>query len=247
MARRREVGIIKSCVLGAALAAGFATAAQAADNKLTLSATTAFVTDYLFRGVTNTGNGPAAQPEFDLTYGIFYAGMWGSNTDFGDGIEIDYYAGITPKWRNITFNFAALEYTFPGANGEIDYFEAKAGASWTGGAWTIALNNYWSPDFSNAFGSSDAIEGQVGYAFPNWMIFNFFKPTISGGVGHQSFEEIADDYTYWNAGLTLGFMEHWSVDARYWDTDLSDTGCVILSGIQNGCDERVVGTLKAVF
>ena len=251
MARRREVGIIKACVLGAALGAGFATAAQAADNKLALSATTAFVTDYLFRGVTNTGNGPAAQPEFDLTYGMFYAGMWGSNTDFGDGIEIDYYVGITPKWNwngsAVTFNFAALAYTFPGSNNESDYFEAKAGASWTGGAWTIAVNNYWSPDFANAFGSSDAIEGQLGYAFPNWMIFHFFKPTISGGIGFQSFDHDASDYEYWNAGLTLGFLEHWSVDARYWDTSLSDTECVPISGILSGCDERVVGTLKAVF
>ncbi|HEX2447470.1 MAG TPA: TorF family putative porin [Methyloceanibacter sp.] len=244
MARRREAGIIKTCVLGAALAAGLATAAQA--DELKLSATTAFVTDYLFRGVTNTGNGPAVQPEVDLYWGIFYAGMWGSNTDFGDGVEIDYYVGITPKWRNITFNFAALYYSYPGANSEIDYFEAKAGASWTGGNWTIAVTNYWGPDFSNFAGSSNAIEGQVGYAL-NWKPFNFFSPTISGGVAFQSFEEDADDYTYWNAGLTLAFMEHWSVDARYWDTDLSDTGCSILSGIRNGCDERVVGTLKAVF
>ncbi len=30
---------------------------------------------------------------------------------------------------------------------------------------------------------------------------------------------MATDYTYWNAGLTLGFMENWSADIRYWDTD----------------------------
>ena len=98
MIGRREVGIFKSAVLGAALAIGLGTVAQAADNKLTLSATTAFVTDYLFRGVTNTENNPAVQPEVDLYYGIFYAGMWGSNPAFGDNVEIDYYAGITPKW-----------------------------------------------------------------------------------------------------------------------------------------------------
>jgi uncharacterized protein (TIGR02001 family) len=243
--RSREVGIIKSCVLGAAFAIGMASGAQADDNKLTLSATTAFVTDYLFRGVTNTENNPAVQPEVDLYYGIFYAGMWGSNSAFGDNVEIDYYAGITPKWGNITFNIAGLAYTFPGFN-DIDYFELKTGASWTGGNWTLAVTNYWSPDFGNAFGDSDAIEGQVGYAFSG-KIFNFFAPTISGGAGFQSFDHDAADYTYWNAGLTLGFMEHWSVDARYWDTTLSDTECTVLSGIERGCDARVVGTLKAVF
>ena len=40
MARRdREVGVIKSCVLAAALVAGLALPAQADDKKLTLSAT----------------------------------------------------------------------------------------------------------------------------------------------------------------------------------------------------------------
>ena len=48
-----------------------------------LSATTVFTTDYIFRGISNTDKDPAVQPEFDLTYGMFYAGIWGSNTDFG--------------------------------------------------------------------------------------------------------------------------------------------------------------------
>ena len=97
--RSREVGIIKSFVLGAALAAALAVPAQAGDNKLALSATTVFTTDYMFRSISTSDQHPAVQPEFDLTYGMFYAGIWGSNTEFGDGVEIDYYAGITPKWN----------------------------------------------------------------------------------------------------------------------------------------------------
>jgi uncharacterized protein (TIGR02001 family) len=199
----------------------------------------------LFRAISATDQLPAVQPEFDLTYGMFYAGIWGSNTEYGDGIEIDYYAGITPKWGPITFNIAGLYYTYPGFE-EIDYFELKTGASYTKGAWTLGVTNYWSPDFSQAFGNSDAIEGGVAYAFSG-KLFNFFSPSISGGVGFQSYEEVASDYTYWNAGLTLGFMEHWSADVRYWDTDYNGTECAIQSGGRDNCDARVVGTLKAVF
>jgi uncharacterized protein (TIGR02001 family) len=235
----------KSFVLAAALAAAVAMPAQAGDNKIALSATTVFTTDYIFRGISNSDENPAVQPEFDLTYGMFYAGIWGSNTDFGDGVEIDYYAGITPKWKNITFNIGALWYTYPGGN-DIDYFELKTGASWTGGNWTLGIVNYWSPDFAQSFGDSDAIEGSVGYAFSG-KLFNFFSPSISGGVGFQSYDEVASDYTYWNAGLTLGFMEHWSADVRYFDTDYSDADCVINSGGPSNCDARVVGTIKAVY
>ena len=35
---------------------------------------------------------------------------------FGDGIEIDYGVAITPKWKDFTFNFGGLDYTYPGAN-----------------------------------------------------------------------------------------------------------------------------------
>ncbi len=246
MTRRREVGTIKSIVLGAALAAGLATAAHAGDNKLALSATTVFTTDYMFRGISNTSNNPAVQPEFDLTYGMFYAGIWGSNTKSGDGLEIDYYAGITPTWGPVTFNIGGYGYTFPSAPVDTDYFELRTGASYTKGAWTLGVNDWWSPDNSQVFGDSNAIEGSVGYAFSG-KLFNFFSPSISGLVGFQSYEEIASDYTYWNAGLTLGFMDHWSVDVRYWDTDYNETECSNNIGVRSACDARVVGALKAVF
>jgi uncharacterized protein (TIGR02001 family) len=244
--RSREVGIIKTFVLGAALAAGLATApAQADDKKLTLSATTVFTTDYIFRGVSNSDENPAVQPEIDLYYGMFYAGMWGSNTDFGDGVEIDYYVGITPKWGNFTFDIAGLAYTFPGFN-DIDYYELKTGATWASGNWSLRATNYWSPNNFGLDTESDAIEGAVGYAFSG-KLFNFFTPSISGLIGYQSYEDVLHDYTYWNAGLTLGFMEHWSADIRYWDTDYNDAECFANSGGVSNCDERVVGTLKAVF
>jgi len=260
--RSREVGIIKSCVLGAALAAALAIPAQA-DSKLSLSATTVFTTDYIFRGISNSNENPAAQPEFDLTYGIFYAGIWGSNVDFGGAIgpggnvkdvatiEIDYYAGITPTWKGITFNFGALYYTYPGAfdpAAELDYFEAKAAASYTfGQKLTLGVTNYWSPEFASETGNADALEGSVAYAFSG-KLFNFFSPSISAAVGEQWYEEPIPDYTYWNAGLTLGFMDHWSADIRYYDTaDYSRADCLNLIGNQNSCDARVVGTIKAVF
>jgi hypothetical protein len=103
------------------------------------------------------------------------------------------------------------------------------GATWTGGAWTLGLKDYWSPDNAQFFGNSNAIEGSVAYAFTN-KLWNFFTPSISGNVGFQSYEINADDYVYWNAGLTLGFLERWSADIRYYDTDYNSTQCFNQSG-----------------
>src|SRR5512143_2562043 len=174
--RSREAGFIKAFVLGAALLLGLATSAQA-QNKLTLTGSATFATDYMFRSITNTNQLPAVQPEFDLGYGIFWAYMWGSNTQYGEGIEIDYGGGISPKWRDFTFTVGWLEYTYPGANNEIDYGELKTGVAWASGQWSVAVNNYWSPDNFQFFGSSDAIDGTVGYALSKkW--WNFFSPSI---------------------------------------------------------------------
>lgn len=247
--RNREVGFVKSCVLAAALVAGLAFTAQAEDKKLTMSATTYVATDYMFRSISNTNQRPEAAAEFDLLYGIFYAGLWGSNTAYGDGIEIDYYAGLTPTFWGFNWNFAALWYTYPGATGGsqgIDYVEFLAGVSKTSGNWTYGLKNYWSPDNFQFFGTSNAIEGSLAYAFSG-KLFNFFSPTLSGGLGFQSYEKNANDYVYWNAGLTLGFWEHYSFDVRYYDTDYNKTECLAQSGGRNNCDARAVGTLKAVF
>ena len=239
-------GTIRLGILSAALIAGSVLSAHADDKKLTLSATTVFTTDYMFRSISNTNQNPAVQPEIDAYYGIWYAYIWGSNTAFGDNIEIDYGIGLTPKWKDITFNIAFLYYSYPGANDAIGYYEVKTGASWTSGQWTLAVNNYWSPDNFQFFGQSDAIEGTVAYALKNkW--WNFFSPSLSGTVGFQSYDKNASDYTYWNAGLTLGFMDHWSIDARYYDTNYNDAQCLAQSGAQNNCDARAVGTLKAVF
>ncbi|MGE5259734.1 MAG: TorF family putative porin [Actinomycetota bacterium] len=245
--RDREVGIIKACVLGAVLAAGLTTAAYA-DNKLTLSGSASFTTNYEFRGVSNSSNDPAVQPEIDLGYGIFWAYMWGSNTAFGDNIEIDYGGGISPKWGDFTFTIGGLEYTYPGKDSETDYFELKTAVAYGKGPWAISLNNYWSPNNFALDTQSDALEGDVGYTFSG-KIWNFFTPSISGAIGAQMYqkENIVPSYLYWNAGVTLGFMDHWSVDVRYWDTDYSKTDCAINSGARDNCDATAVATIKATF
>ena len=247
MARRsREVGIIKSIVLGAVLAAGLATAAQAGDNKLAFTGSALIGTDYMFRSVSNTDQEPTAQVEFDATYGMFYAYIWGSNTVFAN-VELDYGIGITPKWAGIDFNIAGLAYTYPGV-AALDYFELRTSAAHTFDKLTLSIGNWWSPDNFGAGTQSDAIEFGASYAFAG-KLFNFFTPSISAAVGTQLYEkqEIYNDFVYWNVGLTLGFMDHWSADVRYYDTDYNDAQCFTQSGGANNCDARVVGAIKATF
>ena len=102
--------VMRSGILGAALLGAAALPAYA-ESDLTLSGSAVLATQYVDRGLTNSAEKPAVQPEFDLTYKeIFYAGIWGSNVNFGSGpngqdladLEIDYYVGITRRWASGT-------------------------------------------------------------------------------------------------------------------------------------------------
>ncbi len=59
-------------------------AAIAEERSLDMSVTLGGTSDYIFRGISQTSENPAAQGSVDVTYGIFYAGIWASNDDFDE-------------------------------------------------------------------------------------------------------------------------------------------------------------------
>jgi uncharacterized protein (TIGR02001 family) len=223
----------------------------------------ALATEYVFRGTSQTSEDPAIQGGFDATCGLFYAGVWASNVEFGTdaSIEIDYYAGIKPKTGRISWDIGLIAYTYPGASsvfvlgqaGDLDYLELKVGASaeiWKDG--TLGATIFYSPDYQIETGDVWTVEGTFSQALPK---FGMFSPTFSALLGYQTgdsnrwraaFANGDDSFMYWNAGVTLGFLEKWSLDLRYWDTDISNAGG-FCSGPVLQCDERFVATLKFAY
>lgn len=66
----------------------------------------------------------------------------------------------------------------------------------------------------------------------------------NGLVGYQFFEDPQEfEYLVWTAGLSY-IWKSLTFDVRYWDTNLSDSECVVRSGFLGGCDARVVGTIS---
>lgn len=210
-------------------------------------------TDYVFRGFTQNEEDPALQGGVDLTYGIFYAGVWSSMVGFGDpdiaDAEVDIYAGIKPEWMGVTFDLGVIYYAYPGADdggAELDYVELKAGASISPiQNLTAGATVYYSPEFTLEVGEVWTFEGSAAYELPK---FAMFTPTVSALLGYEigdasdgfNLDGAGDDeYLYWNAGLSLA-VDKLTLDFRYWDTDI-DGGC---SGL---CDERFVGSAKVTF
>lgn len=214
------------------------------------SANVAGTTDFVFRGVSNSDNDPAVQGGFDITYGILYAGIWASSVSeefVSNHIEVDYYVGIKPVLGPATFDFGVIYYDYPGDSwdtdvgvGDAEFLELKAGVS---GDILPSLTAtgyiYWSPEAPGDGGEYFVYEGALAYALPKVWVFD---PSVSGTLGYVDYDEDDTlDYTYWNAGLTLGY-DKFSFDFRYWDTD-TDT---IVDGT-NLSDERFVFTAKVAF
>ncbi|MCC7253424.1 TorF family putative porin [Hyphomicrobium sp.] len=267
------VGSALMAFSGAALADGYGGSVKDAPppegRKLDLSVTLGGTSDYIFRGISQTDENPAAQGSIDLTYGIFYAGIWATNVDFDDAppadAEVDLYAGIKPTlgpgpfWGPITFDFGVIYYAYPGADdtgAELNYVELKAGYSmespWIKGL-TSGTTLYWSPDYGLETGEVFTVESAASYALPQVGIFS---PSLSGAWGTvygDSDEGFTagggnkDKYQYWNAGLSLA-VEKFTFDFRYWDTDIDvvtpGAGACVAEGL---CDERFVFTAKVTL
>ncbi len=97
-----------------------APAASASTPALDLAYNIGIVSDYRYRGISQTRLQPAVQGGADLTYGAWYAGVWGSNIKWvkdagGKGdIELDWYGGYKYAATNdITLDFGALSYQYP--------------------------------------------------------------------------------------------------------------------------------------
>jgi uncharacterized protein (TIGR02001 family) len=225
--------------------------ALAEDREFSFSATAGGTSDYIFRGISLNDENPAAQGSLDIGYGIFYAGIWGSNVSgLAAPSEFDFYVGLKPVLGPVTFDLGVIYYYYPdgddAGNGgeELDYVEFKLGGSISPVTnLSLGLTGYYSPDQSGG-GEEYAIEGSAGYTFHSVGIFT---PTLGGALGWQGFENAGvfvdgDDYTYWNIGLALA-VEKFTFDFRYWDTDIADNDAVV-GGL---ADERFVFSAKVTL
>lgn len=191
------------------------------------------LSDYVFRGFSQTDEEVAVQGGVDMTVGSFYGGVWASNVDFGDDTdgEVDFYGGYRAEVSGFAVDFGAVLYVYPGAPSltEYDYVEAKLAASRAVGPVTVGAAVFWSPDFFGVDGEATYVEGNIAFT-------PAAKWSVTAALGHQALD-VSDDYTTWNAGVGYAFSEHYAIDVRYHGADVDSP----LS------DDRVTAGLKVLF
>lgn len=175
----------KSKLLVAALGALIAMPALAEDSPF--SSNVSLTSNYLYRGISQTGNKPAIQGGFDYANpnGI-YVGIWGSSiswiSDAGAGAighvgtELDTYAGYSNSFAtDFTYDVGFLRYNYPGTYG------AAASAN------------------------TNEVYGKIGY---KWVSLKYSRSTTDlFGVANSSgsaYIDLSGSYTFDGPGVTVG-------------------------------------------
>ena len=179
------------------------------------SANVSLTTNYIYRGVTQSDEGPALQGGFDYNVDLFYIGVWASSVEWtGTSIETDFYAGFTPSIGDFSFDFGFLYYGYPDSpdGPEQDFYEfyGAVSTSLTEGL-EVGVKLSGSPDFYGESGEAWYPEFNASYTFKeDW--------SLSAHVGQQSFsDDLYDDYTDWNISLTYA-TEWGDISVGYYDT-----------------------------
>lgn len=222
--------VASACAL--LLSVSFAVCAQE-ETESPISWEVGAVSDYLFRGASQTDENPTGQAGITWTSPVgVYVGGWASGVDFGDDspdFEVDYFVGYS--WDvndNVNLDVLLNRYTYPGAS-ELAYNELITTATY---AETYKLSVGYSNDVWNT--STDGWYYALG---GEWALPNDFS--VAANVGRSTFDSaVAEDYTDWNVnvGKDIGIV---NVSLGYFGTDGNGR-----TNFGELADNRVVLSLK---
>lgn len=233
---------MKKFALRAALAAMALTAAAApamAEDRLSLSLTPALVSEYYFRGISQTDGHPAFQLGGEGAFQINetfagYLGFWGSNVDFNNSVsaEVDLVGGFRATFDKLSLDVGLIRYNYldqPSTADTYNFTEGKLTAAYDFGFIIPSAGIYYSPEFQLKSGDATYLTAGVTVPLP----VTEFEPKIVANIGQQSIDKpenffgagnTDDKYLDWNVGL---FASYWGFTAgvQYVDSDLKKTHC----------------------
>ena len=239
----------------AAMLPGSALAQDVPEPKaLTVSGNVAIVSDYRFRGVSQSGGDPAVQGAITLTHQSgFYAGVWSSSINFArlgtesvyGSQEVDLSAGWSREIASgITADLGLTYYAYPGGHvGKAEFLETYGSLATTYGPARLKLGvNYAWPQGALADARNLYVYTSADAAIPATPV------TLSARLGYQ-------DGPLAGAWVASAGSQH-----RAWDWSLGASATVLgrltlgasyvgVSGpsLPGVTDDQVVASLSVAF
>ena len=228
---------------------------------LTVTGNAAVVTDYRFRGISQTDKRFALQGGITVTHESgFYVSTWGSSIDDyvanGSDQELDLIAGYSKTIGAATIDAGVLYYYYPNSGGvNSDFFEPYASVKGTFGPASAKLSVAYAPkqhalSFAGSAPREDNlyVAGDLSASVPNTPL------GLSAHLGHnfsRSYITFGEKYTDWSVGATYTWS-HLTFGISYVDTDKDIFSSYTTAGgslrtTRNLSKAGVVGSITASF
>lgn len=178
--------------------------AKAPEPDYTLSFNAGVVTDYRYRGISQSRLDPAVQGGVDFAHKSgFYLGAWGSSIHWikdagGDGdVEVDVYGGFKGAAGDVGYDIGVLTYQYPS-----NKLNPSANTTEIYGAVTVGPATLkYSHATTNLFGFSDS---KNSYYVDLSAAFDLGSGwTVTPHVGYQKVKNHGD-FSYTDYAVTLG-------------------------------------------
>lgn len=206
------------------------------------SGSVSLMSDYSFRGLSQTQTGFAAQGGATYKHDVgVYVGTWASSVNFGPGddsyLEQDFFGGYSKSFGDFTLDTSATFLWYP-KESDYNYWEfAVKGAYNVMDVATVKAAFIYGPDYFGYAG--DGFVFQTGFAVPIPLPENnFVALTFDSNLGYTHTTQFLygthNNYLDWNAGLVVAVHKNLSFDLRYVDTDIGSSAGAI-------ADSRFVG------
>lgn len=250
-------------LLGGVLAAAPARADETdVPSAVTVTATTGVVSDYRFRGLSQSSGDPAVQGGVTVAHASgVYAGAWGSSIDFGavgpaasatyGGAELDLFGGWSGEVASgITADLGLTYYAYPdGHVGKAEFFEPYASLSTTLGPATakLGINYAWKQAALNFDGGAKDdnlyLYGELGGGIPNTPVslsahLGWTKGALSPNFATGRTLSYKGGFDY-SLGASVSLSRRLSLGVSYVGVDGRD-----LSGYSK---DAVIGSVKLAF
>jgi len=228
---------------------------------VTVSGSVTGVSDYRFRGVSQTGEDAAVQGGVTVAHESgLYASVWASTIKddqafavlgYGDA-EIDLSAGYSKTFSNgVGVDVGLLYYLYPINESpalDTDFFEPYASVSYTAGPVTakVGANYAWSGQAGLGGNDSLYLRGDLTVAVPGTPI------SLLGHVGHTDGQLafFAPNQKYWDWSLGAEVSASFAkLGVQYVDTDVPGGTLFTIPDYKNfiGADETVLAYITLSF